>query len=428
MNESRGVKGDRMTVLIAGGGIAGLTMGLTLHQLGIPFRVYETVQELRPLGVGINIQPNAVRELFELGLEEALEQCGVRTEEYGFFTKSGLEIWSEPRGLLAGYRWPQYSLHRGQLHMALLAALVERAGPETVLTGHRATGFESRSDRALLHVSTVNGPVEVEGDILIAADGINSALRAQMYPHEGEPVWNGAVLWRSISKGKPFRTGASMILAGHDHVRFVAYPISTPDPNTGEADINWIAEIRRDPKESWKKADYNKSVDVARFLPTFEDWNFGWLDCPGLIKNAGDVYEYPMIDRDPLENWTDGRVTLMGDAAHPAYPVGSNGASQAIIDARLIGSMLQLHGVGSEALQAYEAVVRPQMASVVSANRTGGGPDGVMQIVEDRCGGTFENIDDVIPHDELAAHAEKYKSMAGFSIDALNRRAPLISL
>ncbi len=415
-----------MTVVIAGAGIAGLTLGLTLHQIGVPFRIFEAVPTIKPLGVGINIQPNAVRELFELGLEEALDRAGVRTKEYGFFTKTGQEIWTEPRGHLAGYKWPQFSMHRGKLQMELLAALRARV-PEAVITDHRAIRFENRAGAAVLHLRGPDGDVTVEGDVVLAADGINSALRAQMYPNEGEPVWNGSVMWRAISRGQAFRTGASMILAGHDRIRFVAYPITTPDPETGQADINWIAEVKRDPGEGWRKADYNAAVDFRTFFPTFADWNFGWLDCPSLIKAADEIYEYPMIDRDPLPRWTDGRVTLMGDAAHPAYPVGSNGASQAIVDARIIGALFQKHGVGPQALQAFEDQVRPRMTQVVLANRGGGGPDAVMQMVEDRSGGRFDNIEDVIPHAELAAHAAKYKAMAGFAVEDLNERPPFIT-
>ena len=417
-----------MTVLIAGGGIAGLTMGLTLHQLGIPFRIYETVKEMKPLGVGINLQPNAVRELFELGMESALDRCGVRTQEYGFFTKSGLEIWTEPRGLKAGYKWPQYSLHRGRFQMELRDALIARAGPDALVMGHAATGYERHGDgQVSLHLRTSEGACRVTGAAILAADGINSAIRAQMYPDEGEPIWNGCVLWRATSKGKPFRTGASMILAGHDDMRFVAYPITGPDPESGDAEINWIAEIRRDPGAGWRKADYNAATDIATFLPSFEDWDFDWLDCPFLIKSAEQVFEYPMVDRDPLPRWRDGTVVLMGDAAHPAYPVGSNGASQAIIDARLIGAKFVKHGVTAEALEAFEAIVRPQMSQVVRANRSGGGPDGVMQMVEDICGGQFSHINDVIPHEDLAAHAEKYKKLAGFSIEELNAHPPILA-
>lgn len=414
-----------MTVIIAGAGIAGLTLGLTLHQIGIPFRIFEAVDEIKPLGVGINLQPNAVRELFELGLEKELAACGIRTQEYGFFTKTGKEIWTEPRGLAAGYKWPQYSVHRGRLQMALLAALQARAGKAVVETSCRATGVDQTDTQATVHF---DGRDNVTGDLVIAADGINSAIRAQFYPQEGQPIWNGAVLWRATSLIKPFRTAASMILAGHDTLRIVAYPIAEPDPKTGLQEINWIAEKRTDPKGGWSPADYNRSVDITSFLTAFENWTFDWLNCPDLIQAAECVYEYPMIDRDPLPRWRHGRVTLMGDAAHPAYPVGSNGASQAIIDARLIGAGLQQHGLKPEALDRYEEIVRPQMANVVNANRSGGGPDGVMQMVEDLCGGEFNHINDVIPHAELAAHAEKYKSIAGFSIDELNARAPLISM
>jgi 2-polyprenyl-6-methoxyphenol hydroxylase-like FAD-dependent oxidoreductase len=414
-----------MTVAIAGAGIAGLTLGLTLQQVGVPFRVYESAAELKPLGVGINLQPNAVRELFDLGLESELDRIGVRTRDYGFYTKTGLEIWSEPRGVAAGYRWPQFSVHRGAFQMALYDALVERAGPESVVTGARATGFAQRSGGAALHLATPSGNEEAQADVLVAADGIHSAVRRQMWPEEGPPIWNGAILWRGTTYGQPFKSGASMILAGHDTQRIVAYPISRADPRTGKALINWIAELTVDPAQGWRREDWNRKADLAEFLPAFETWVFDWLDVPGLIRGAAEVFEYPMVDRDPLPKWTDGRVTLMGDAAHPTYPVGSNGASQAIVDARVLGACFLQHGVGPEALEAYEARVRPLTEKVILANR-GSGPDAVMQLVEDRCGGVFERIEDVVPRDELAAHAETYKKLAGFSIADLNARPPLI--
>lgn len=417
-----------MTVLIAGAGIAGLTLGLTLHQLKIPFRIYEAVETLKPLGVGINIQPHAVRELLALGLGDALERSGVPTRDYGFYTKTGLEIWTEPRGRHAGYAWPQYSVHRGQLQMELFGALIQRAGADVVVTGHAATGFDSDAQGATLHLHTKGRDVSVRGSAVIAADGINSALRAQIAPEEGAPLWNGCVLWRGVSKGVPFGSGASMILAGHDTQRFVAYPISAPDGGTGLADINWIAEIKRDPGAGWRQADYHAAVDVDTFAPAFAEWRFDWLDVPQLIASAPQVMEYPMVDRDPLPRWTHGRMTLMGDAAHPAYPVGSNGASQAVVDARLIGAAFQQYGITQTALETFEAKVRPMMAQVVAANRSGGGPDGIMQMVEDRCGGVFDDIEHVIPRSELAAHAEKYKALAGFSVEDLNNRPPALEL
>ena len=414
-----------MTVLIAGAGIAGLSLGLTLHQIGVPFRIHESARDLQPLGVGINLQPSAVRELFDLGLEAELEALGVRTRSYGFHTKSGREIWTEPRGTWAGYRWPQYSVHRGAFQMLLYRTLIQRAGEGCVVTTSRASGFTNHAGKAELHLQGAAGPLSVTGELIVGADGIHSAIRHQMYPDEGAPVWAGAVLWRGTSRAKPFLNGGAMILAGHDDQRFVAYPITGPDPETGLATINWIAEIRVDPAQGWNKEDWNRAADKADFLPAFEGWTFDWLDVPGLIRGADKVFEYPMVDRDPIPRWTDGQVTLMGDAAHPTYPVGSNGATQAIVDARLIGAALRDYGVGPEALLAYEAIARPHTREVILANR-GSGPDAVMQRVEDLCGGEFERIDDVIPHAELAAHAARYKQLAGFSIEALNSQAPLV--
>lgn len=410
-----------MTVLIAGAGIAGLTLGLTLHQIGVPFRILESVRALRPLGVGINLQPNAVRELLDLGLGADLDRIGVRTRQYGFYSKTGRTIWEEPRGLAAGYRWPQYSIHRGHLQMLLAERLVERAGPDVLVTGARAVGFRNTGDGAVLVLDTG----EIAGDLLIAADGIHSAIRRQMYPDEGAPIWAGAVLWRATSKAPPFHGGAAMALAGHDTQRIVAYPISQPDPATGLVTMNWIAELRIDPSQGWNKEDWNRKANLADFAPAFAGWRFDWLDVPAMIAGADEVYEYPMVDRDPLPRWTDGRVTLMGDAAHPTYPVGSNGASQAIVDARMIGAAILAHGQTPAALMAYESEVRPRTTAVGLANR-GSGPDAVMQMVEDRCGGVFDHIDEVIPHAELAAHAERYKTLAGFSVQALNERPPII--
>lgn len=412
-----------MTVLIAGAGIAGLTLGLTLHQIGVPFRIHESVRALRPLGVGINLQPNAVRELLDLGLGEDLDRIGVRTRQYGFYSKTGRTIWEEPRGLTAGYRWPQYSIHRGRLQMLLAETLVQRAGPEVLVTGTRATGFRNMPQGAALLLDST----EADGSLVIAADGIHSALRRQMYPDEGPPIWAGAVLWRGTTQAPPFHGGAAMALAGHDTQRIVAYPISEPDPASGLVTMNWIAELRLDPAQGWNKEDWNRKASLDDFAPAFAGWRFDWLDVPALIAGAAEVYEYPMVDRDPLPRWTEGRVTLMGDAAHPTYPVGSNGASQAIVDARVIGAAILAHGPTSQALEAYEAEVRPRTTAVGLANR-GSGPDAVMQMVEDRCGGVFRHIDEVIPHAELAAHAEHYKRLAGFSVQALNDRPPTIAM
>ena len=412
-----------MTILIAGSGIAGLTLGLTLHQIGVPFHICESAPELKPMGVGINLQPNAVRELMDLGLSQELDNIGVRTQQLGFYTKLGKTIWEEPRGLEAGYAWPQYSVHRGALQMMLYEALIARAGPGCISTGARSAGFENTKDGATLLLADGR---RMDGKLLIAADGIHSALRKQMYPNEGEPIWNGRILWRATTQGPVWNGGGAMCMIGHNALRMVAYPISDPDEN-GIATINWIAEKSFDPDSAWKKEDWNRAADINDFIGDFEDWRFDWIDVPGLIRGADVVYEYPMVDRDPLEKWTDGAVTLMGDAAHPTYPVGSNGASQAILDARLIGVALLKRGVSGAALEAYEAQVRPLTTNVGLANRTAGGPDAVLQMIEDLCAGDFNTIEDVVSKKSLAEHAAKYKSIAGFSIEDLNARPRTIA-
>lgn len=411
-----------MTLLISGAGIAGLTLGLTLHQIGVPFRIFEAARELKPLGVGVNLQPNAVRELVEMGLGNMLNRVGLRTRDYGLYSRTGGHIWTEPRGRDAGYLWPQYSVHRGALQMALAEELMQRAGSDCIVTGAASAGYALRDGQPVLSLKDGR---EVVGDLLIAADGIHSPLRAQMYPDEGAPIWGGAILWRGTTQAVPFLSGASMVLAGHGTQRLVSYPITPADPVTGKALVNWIAEITVDPAQGWRKEDWNRAANVDEFLPAFRDWQFDWLDVPALIKGADQVLEYPMVDRDPVDNWTDGPVTLIGDAAHPTYPVGSNGASQAVVDARVLGAQLVAHGVTPAALAAYETEVRPRTTRVTLANRSAG-PLGVLQTVEDRCGGVFEQIEDVMSHAELADQADRYKRIAGFDIKALNARPALI--
>jgi 2-polyprenyl-6-methoxyphenol hydroxylase-like FAD-dependent oxidoreductase len=412
-----------MTVIIAGGGIAGLSVALSLQQIGVPCIVFEQVKALKPLGVGINVQPHAVRELYELGLEAELEAIGVRTREVAYYSKRGHLIWSEPRGMFAGYSWPQYSTHRGKLQMMLFDAAVARLGPGAVVTEKAVTGFRETADGVEVNLSTGE---TVTGSLLIAADGIHSAVRRQLYPNEGAPRWGGAVLWRGTTVAKPYLTGATMAMAGHEWQKFVTYPISQPHPRTGEALINWIGELKYEPGAGWNREDWNRKGDFADFMPSFEDWRFPWLDCPALMRAGGECYEYPMVDRDPLERWTFGRVTLAGDAAHPMYPIGSNGASQAIMDARYLAKAMLEHGVSGDALAAYEAERRPATTRIILANR-GNGPDQVMQVVEERCGGTFGDISEVLSREELEQTAAGYKKIAGFDVGTLNARPPLVT-
>ena len=417
-----------MTVLIAGGGIAGLTMALTCHQVGVPALVLESARSIESLGVGINLQPNAVRELFDLGLADELDPIGVEATEWALVGRGGSDVWSEPRGRAAGYSWPQYSVHRGELQMLLYRKVTDRLGPGAVRTGHRVVGYRNTPDGVVAIVDRRDGhdPIEVAGSVLVAADGLHSAVRAQMHPDQPEPHWGGQILWRGATPGPPVRSGAAFTLVGTLDQRFVHYPISRVDPATGLQLQNWIAELPVDTGRGLDAVDWNRQVDVERFLPEFADWTFDWLDIPALVRGAPAVWEFPMVDRDPIERWVDGRVCLIGDAAHVMYPVGSNGASQAIVDARIMGARLVDHGIGPEALVAFEAQLIEPMSALVLRNR-GHGPIGILGVIDERCGGWFDDIDDVIPRREVEAFMAAYKAAAGFARDALNEAPPTIA-
>ena len=404
-----------MRVIIAGGGVGGLTTALALHQRGIEVTVYESALELQALGVGINVLPHAMAELDALGVMEALLPLGVATAELCFFNRHGQLIWREPRGLDAGYPVPQLSVHRGLLQVALRDACVRSLPADSIRTGHVLTSFSERPDSAVDVVLTDRaGDVAVHdrADVLIGADGIHSAVRRQLRPDEGAPRWSGNILWRAISRGRPFLTGRSMFMAGHLPHKFVAYPISDVGDD-GLCDINWIAELDRSALGVPAREDWNRRGDVGEFLPRFEQWRFDWLDLPGLITSAPAVYEFPMVDRDPLDTWTYGGVTLLGDAAHPMYPVGSNGASQAVLDARSIADALEQEPTVSGALSRYEADRRPKTAALVMMNRRHG-PERVLDMAEERAPDGFHDIRDVFADGELDAVAASYKQVAGF--------------
>ena len=417
-----------MTVLIAGGGIGGLMLALSLHQIGVPCRIFESVPELKPLGVGINVLPHACRELIELGLLDQLDAAGLRTGELAYFSKHGKPIWSEPRGLDAGYKWPQFSIHRGMLQQILLDTVIARLGRGAILTSHHLTSWtETAEGVTASFVDKASGRAQdsFSGDVLIAADGIHSAVREKLYPDEGPPLWNGRILWRGITEADAYLSGRTMIMAGHQHVKFVCYPIASKPNANGKYPINWIAERTLDPNYQWRREDYNRAGKLDEFLPWFTDWRFGWLDVPALIKGCPHVYEYPLVDRDPLQRWTFGRVTLLGDAAHPMYPIGSNGASQAILDARVLTREILAKGVTTAALEAYEAERRPATSDLVVLNRKNG-PEQVMQIVEERAPDGFNVVTDVLSQQELEEIAANYKRVAGFQVDALNAKPPIV--
>ncbi|MEZ5730491.1 MAG: flavin-dependent oxidoreductase [Burkholderiaceae bacterium] len=420
---------DKDRVLIAGGGPGGMATALTLHQIGVPCVVFEAVSELRPLGVGINLQPNAVRELYDLGIGETqLDAVGLPSREWALVGLNGKEIYSEPRGILAGYKWPQYAVHRGRLQMLMYDTVIERLGPQAVRLGQRVTHYAQQGDGTVtVQIEHADGSRSDErGALLIAADGLHSAIRAQMHPKQPPIQWGGTVMWRGTSQGVPIRSGSSFVGFGTHRQRVVFYPISHPDPATGLSTINWIAEVTGDNSAGWQSGDWTKRVALQDFAHHFADWKYDWLDVPALLAGADPIYEYPMIDRDPVPTWQDGRVALLGDAAHVMYPTGSNGATQAIVDARVLGACMIEHGVGPEALAAYDRTLCEKISAVVLRNR-GAGPFGLLNRVDERCGGHFENIDDVISPTERAEFMAGYKAAAGFAIEALNAAPPTIA-
>jgi 2-polyprenyl-6-methoxyphenol hydroxylase-like FAD-dependent oxidoreductase len=413
-----------MKVLIAGAGIGGLTAAMCLHRAGFDVHVFEAVSELKPLGVGINIQAGAVRILADLGLEPALAASGIETRELRYANRHGQTIWADPRGRHAGLPWPQFSIHRGELQLILFEAARKMLGDERIRFGRRIGAFEQKDNKVVAHFVDRNGKAveQAEGDILVGADGIHSAVRARFYPDEGPPKWQGILMWRGVTVAKPFLGGATMVQAGHHTQKFVCYPISRRHAERGESLINWICDLHMGDKALLPREDWNRPGRLEDFLPHFEGWKFGWLDVPAVIRAAHAVYEFPMVDRDPLPRWSHGRVTLLGDAAHPMYPIGSNGASQAIIDGEAITQELGVGDDPEKALERYEARRLPPMARIVESNRRKG-IDIMLDIVEQRAPQGFARLETVLPADELEKIVADYKKLAAQDRETLLKLA-----
>ena len=409
-----------MDVIIVGAGIGGLTLGLALHRAGIPCRIYEAASAIEPIAVGINVLPHATRELAELGLEPALARVGVTTAEACFFNRFGQLIYREPLGREAGYAWPQFSLHRGDLQQVLADAFARRAGADHLITGRRCVAFEQTAGRVPIHFESAATGARLppqHGAIAIASDGIHSTIRKQLYPNEGEPIYSGYNMWRGVTRWPRFLSGASMVRAGWLATgKMVIYPIRNDIDDQGSQLVNWVAEIETPRHEA---RDWNRRGALADFVGAFKDWRFDWLDVPAMIGAAEVILEFPMVDQDPLPRWSFGRVSLLGDAAHPMVPRGSNGAGQAIVDARALADCLYATENRVAALRAYEDMRREATANVVRTNRTNP-PDAILREVYQRTNDRpFKAIGDVISHDELVALSDSYKQIAGFSKEAL---------
>ena len=408
-------------VIIVGAGIGGLTLGLALHQAKIPCRIFESAPELRAIGVGINLLPHATRELAALGLEDALAKVAIQTSDATFFNRFGQLIYQEPLGRAAGYDHPQFSIHRGDLQMVLLDAFRARAGADRIVTGRHCLGVAQDDGGVTLTFSDGPGGRDrftVRGRVAIACDGINSVIRKQFFPDEGEPRYSGVNMWRGVTRWQPFLSGATMLRAGWLATgKMVIYPIRAAGSD-GLQLINWVAEIET---PNYRKRDWNREGSLDDFIGPFSAWHFDWLDVPAFIRAADSVLEFPMVDQDPLPRWTFGRVTLLGDAAHPMVPRGSNGAGQAILDARALTTALLEHADPAAALSAYEAQRLEATTRIVLTNRSNP-PDAILREVFERTHDKpFKAIDDVISRDELAALSEGYKRIAGYTKEALRR-------
>ena len=409
-----------MTIAIVGGGICGLTLALSLHARGIACRIYEAAPELKELGVGITLLPHGMREFAALGLGDALLSIGIENAESCFFNRFGQLIYKEPRGKAAGYQYPEVGIHRGSLHLALYRAVQERLGADCMVTNRLCTGVEQDDTgaRVLLKETTTGQTLPpVAARAVIACDGVNSSLRKQLVGDS--VVFTGINTWRGVTRHKPILTGRSYLRIGSILTgKIVIYPIADDIDDEGNQLINWTTEFKRDTTDM---NDWNKPGDLADFISVYESWRFDWLDVADLIRKSDFIFEYPMVDKDPLPRWTFGRVTLAGDAAHPMYPRGSNGSAQAVIDARTLADCLAEHGDPRDALQAYEAARREATGKVVRTNR-GHPPDFINIKVEELTGDKpFANLDDFITQDELRSLSENYKRIAGFAVSDVKR-------
>ncbi|SED82562.1 flavin-dependent oxidoreductase [Rhodobacter sp. 24-YEA-8] len=411
-----------MNVLVSGAGIGGLTLALMLQARGISCQIFEAAPEMRELGVGINVLPHAIRELTELGLLPELDRIAIRTSELRYQTRQGQEVWREPRGVEAGGDYPQFSIHRGRLHNMLREAVLDRLGPAAVQLSRRSTGFHQDADGVRLEFDTGQS---AQGDLLVAADGVHSPIRAQLYPNEPGLKWNGVMMWRGAVETDAFADGRTMIVAGGFTYKLVLYPIA-PGSAPGKVLMNWVVTYRPGAEGSPtpKREDWNRQGTLEELIPHVRAFDVNVIDLEALVRATPVFLEYPMCDRDPLPGWSHDRVTLIGDAAHPMYPVGSNGASQAILDTRALADLLAgatTPDAIRAALAAYDAARRPVTAEIVRLNRLGG-PEGLIDEVERRAPAGFSDLDQVITPEERAAIVRGYASTAGFSDDQTRKR------
>ncbi len=410
---------DQVTVALIGGGIGGLAAALQLAERGIECRVYESAPVLEPLGVGITMLPHATAELTALGLREALTRVAVPLVESVFFTRHGQLVHRDTtvEGL------DQFMIHRGDLLMLLLDAVRDRLGPDAVVTGHRAQGVDQDDSGArvdFVEPATHEPLGRVRAEVVVGCDGIHSAVRAALHPNDGELSYGGIDMWRGVTVHPPFLTGGSHVKVGTiDRGRLIVYPIRDRVDESGNQLVNWVVEHRG---HRANPGDWRRAGQLDDFISFFEDWRFEWLDVPDLLSGADQILEYPMVDREPLSWWTAGRVTLLGDAAHPMYPRGANGAAQALLDARALAIALADEPDRRIALARYEHERRPPTTSIVLTNRVAV-PDDIIDVVDERTQGQpFDDLSQVVAPGELAALLDQYRHVASYDAESVATR------
>jgi 5-methylphenazine-1-carboxylate 1-monooxygenase len=419
-------EGENQSVVIVGAGIGGCVLALALNKVGIRSHLFEAAPRLKPLGVGLNLLPHAVQQLAHLGLDDRFARKGVLIEDLCFFTSLGQRIYREPRGRAAGYRWPQIAIHRGDLHAVLIDAVRERLGPDAIMLDRRCVAVEQNTREAIVHLVDSKGAActDARGTIAICCDGVHSAARKFMHPREAVPRYEGTTQYRGVTRWNPFLGGGSMVYLGtKERGKLIIYPIRNAIDSEGRQLLNWVIEIVRPTDQLLR--DWNRRSRVEEFIHHFENCSFDWLDIPAVLRASDAVYEYPMVDQDPLPFWTQGRITLLGDAAHPMMPRGSNGAAQAIIDAMTLARLLAAQDDLVGALKQYEACRLKATADVVLANRSMA-PDGIISVVEQRTSGRpFQKIEDVISQDEIVAWQDRYREIAGFAVSGMKHEEQL---
>jgi 2-polyprenyl-6-methoxyphenol hydroxylase-like FAD-dependent oxidoreductase len=420
------LKETTVEIVVAGAGIGGLTAALKLHRLGLPVTVVDAARELRPLGVGINLLPHGAGILYELGLGDGLEATGIQTRAVEYRTEFGQLILSDPRGRNAGSPWPQYSIHRGYLHKLLLDAVIAELPPGRVITDRRVEGFEQTEKEGVrVRLRSSDGSrSEILTGVLIGADGIHSAICRQLHPHAAGLAFSGTMMWRTAVEAEPFLGGETMVIAGHHDRKAVIYPISREAFERGRSLINLTMELHIGKEAHYLPEDWNRSASIDEFIDRFESFRFDFIDLPALLRQSRSVFVYPMVDRDPLPHWSVGTVTLLGDAAHPMYPIGANGASQAILDADALGKAFEEAGAADPmgALRLYEERRLPATAKVVASNR-GKGPEAVLQLARERIKGPDDDVSALISREEIDAITVGYQKVAGFDSATLAGRA-----